>query len=141
MSETTELGVPRELPTRRKAIFAAAMTVGALVVGGTSVRAAQETMKKVAGTPGSEKLTALHQEIPIKAAPQRIYEALLDSKKFAAFSGAPAEIDAKEGGAFAMFGWADPGTKRGTRGQSANRSSLAAHALGRRLLLYRQNFN
>ncbi len=103
MSETTELGVPRELPTRRKAIFAAAMTVGALVVGGTSVRAAQETMKKVAGTPGSEKLTALHQEIPIKAAPQRIYEALLDSKKFAAFSGAPAEIDAKEGGAFAMF--------------------------------------
>jgi activator of HSP90 ATPase len=39
-----------------------------------------------------------------EASPQRIYEALLDSKQFAAFSGMPAEIDAKAGGAFSMFG-------------------------------------
>jgi activator of HSP90 ATPase len=38
------------------------------------------------------------------ASPQRIYEALLNSKQFAAFSGMPADIDAKAGGAFSMFG-------------------------------------
>jgi activator of HSP90 ATPase len=103
MRDEKQLRVSGELPTRRAVLAAGAMAIGALAVGGTSTRAGQETMKKVAGTPGSEKLTALHQEIPIKTAPQRIYEALLDSKKFAAFSGAPAEIDAKEGGAFAMF--------------------------------------
>ena len=36
--------------------------------------------------------------------PQRIYEVLLDAKQFAAFTGMPAEIDAKPGGAFSMFG-------------------------------------
>ncbi|HEX5235431.1 MAG TPA: SRPBCC family protein [Silvibacterium sp.] len=53
----------------------------------------------------SNKLrTSLHQEIDFKAKPQRIYDALLSSKEFAAFSGAPAEIDPKAGGAFTLFG-------------------------------------
>jgi activator of HSP90 ATPase len=34
----------------------------------------------------------------------RIYEAILDSKQFAACSGMPGEIDRKVGGAFSMFG-------------------------------------
>jgi activator of HSP90 ATPase len=46
---------------------------------------------------------AIHQEVTIAAAPSRIYEALLDSKQFAAFSGMPATIDRGAGGAFSLF--------------------------------------
>ena len=45
----------------------------------------------------------IHQEIDFKASPQRIYEALLDAKQFAAFSGRPAEINREIGGAFSLF--------------------------------------
>jgi activator of HSP90 ATPase len=54
-------------------------------------------------TPDSKR-TSLHQEVDFKASPQRIYHALLSSKDFAAFTGAPAEIDPKAGGAFSLFG-------------------------------------
>lgn len=48
---------------------------------------------------------AIHQEIEFDAPPKRVYQALLDAKQFSQFSGgAPAEIDAKEGGAFSCFG-------------------------------------
>jgi activator of HSP90 ATPase len=46
---------------------------------------------------------AIHEEEDIGAAPERIYEALLDSKQFHAFSGMPAEIDRGPGGAFKVF--------------------------------------
>ncbi len=48
--------------------------------------------------------TFLHQEISLKASPERIYKALLDSAQFTAFSGMPASIDPVKGGAFTMFG-------------------------------------
>jgi activator of HSP90 ATPase len=48
--------------------------------------------------------TSLHQEIVFKTSPQRIYEALLDSKQFSTFSGEPAQIDRQAGGAVSMFG-------------------------------------
>jgi activator of HSP90 ATPase len=51
----------------------------------------------------NENPTSLHQEIEFEADPQRIYEALLSSQQFAAFTGAPAEIDPVAGGAFSMF--------------------------------------
>lgn len=63
--------------------------------------------KKMAVQPGTEankSRTSLHQEIDYKSAPKRIYEVLLSSKDFSAFSGAGAEIDPKVGGAFSMFG-------------------------------------
>jgi len=63
----------------------------------------QQSMKQTPTSSANETRTSLHQEIEIKAAPERIYSALLDSKQFTAFSGLPAEIDPKEGGAFAMF--------------------------------------
>jgi activator of HSP90 ATPase len=50
------------------------------------------------------KITALHQEVDLRAEPHRIYEILLDSKQFAAFTGRAAEIDRASGGAFKMFG-------------------------------------
>jgi activator of HSP90 ATPase len=64
----------------------------------------ENKMAVAPGTEANKSRTSLHQEIDYKAAPQRIYEALLSSKDFSAFSGAAAEIDPKVGGAFSMFG-------------------------------------
>jgi activator of HSP90 ATPase len=47
---------------------------------------------------------SIRQEVNIEASPKRIYDALLDAKRFSAFTGAPAEIDPKSGGAFSCFG-------------------------------------
>jgi len=48
---------------------------------------------------------AIHQEITIKASPAEVYRALTEAKRFSAMSGgAPAEIEAKAGGAFSLFG-------------------------------------
>ena len=46
----------------------------------------------------------VHQEVDVKAAPARIYDALLDSKQFAAFSKDTAEIQRQAGGSFKLFG-------------------------------------
>lgn len=45
--------------------------------------------------------TSIHQEVTFKATPERIYEALMDSKEHAAFTAnGAADIDRTEGGAF-----------------------------------------
>jgi activator of HSP90 ATPase len=62
--------------------------------------------KQASGTTPTKTRTALHQEIDLKASPHRIYEVLLSSKDFASFTGAPAGIDPKAGGAFSLFGGA-----------------------------------
>jgi activator of HSP90 ATPase len=49
------------------------------------------------------KSITIHQEVDFTASPQRIYEALLDTKQFTAFSGLPAEINREVGGAFSVF--------------------------------------
>jgi uncharacterized protein YndB with AHSA1/START domain len=47
----------------------------------------------------------IHQEIDIAATPERVYDALVTSKQFSEFTGgAPADIEAKPGGAITMFG-------------------------------------
>jgi activator of HSP90 ATPase len=51
----------------------------------------------------SDKSITIHQEIDFSASPQQLYEALLDSKQFAEFSGRPAEINREAGGAFSLF--------------------------------------
>jgi len=50
-----------------------------------------------------DKSIAIHQELEFNANPQQLYEALLDSKQFAEFSGRPAEINREVGGAFSLF--------------------------------------
>ena len=50
--------------------------------------------------------TSLREEEDFAAPPHRVYEALLDEKQFAGFSGAPAKIDRSEGGALNLFGGA-----------------------------------
>lgn len=53
----------------------------------------------------SRTAEAIHQEVSFKAAPPRLYEALLDDKQFAQVTGGQATIlDRAEGGAFLLFG-------------------------------------
>lgn len=49
-------------------------------------------------------MSSIHQEISFNAAPAKIYEALTQSSPFAALTGAPADIGAKVGDAFSLFG-------------------------------------
>jgi activator of HSP90 ATPase len=51
----------------------------------------------------SAKPDTIHEELEFPVAPHRVYEALLDSKQFSAFSGVPAEIHRQAGGAFSLF--------------------------------------
>ena len=64
----------------------------------------QEAASRPDSRPENHARTFLHQEVEFKAGPQQIYEVLLDSKQFAAFTGMPAEIDPKPGGALKIFG-------------------------------------
>jgi activator of HSP90 ATPase len=61
-------------------------------------------MKQLPATEANRTRTSLSQQIEIKADPHRIYSALLDAGQFASFSGAPAQIDARPGGRFTLFG-------------------------------------
>jgi len=49
------------------------------------------------------KAVTIHQEVDFKASPQRVYEALLDTKQFSEFSNMSALIDPAVGGAFSIF--------------------------------------
>ena len=48
--------------------------------------------------------TTIHQEIILKATPQRIYEAYMNEKEHSAFTGGPAEINRQAGGEFSCHG-------------------------------------
>ena len=91
-------------PTRRQMIAGIGIALGGLATGSVVLGQTQQKMTETQSTGLAGLLTYLHQEIPIKATPQRIYQALLDSKQFAAFTGLAAEIEARAGGAFSMFG-------------------------------------
>lgn len=98
---------PRGASTRREMIAGVAAAALGGLAGGTNVWARagrQQGTKEAPSTAANQARTSLHQEIELKAAPQRIYEILLDSKQFSAFTGMPATIDSAAGGAFTMFG-------------------------------------
>lgn len=83
--------------TRRQLILGGAVALGGLA-------ASPKMWAQAPGASANQTRTALHQNVELNASPQRIYEILLDSKQFAAFSGMPpADIDPKAGGAFSMF--------------------------------------
>jgi activator of HSP90 ATPase len=88
--------------TRRQTI---AMAICGLAVGHRSLAENPlQAMQEMPSTRDNQPRTSLHEEIELKSTPQRIYEAILDEKQFAAFSGMPAVIDPHAGGAFSMFG-------------------------------------
>jgi activator of HSP90 ATPase len=91
-------------PTRRQVMAGVAMAFGSLAATPVLLGQPQQSMTETPSTGVEGLLTYLHQEIEIKATPQRIYDALLDAKQFAAFTGLPAEISREAGGAFSLFG-------------------------------------
>lgn len=105
MSEKENLGPLKSVPTRRQVIAGMGISLGSLATASAAfAKPHQQTMKDLPGTQAHDSRTSLHQEVDFKASPERIYGALLDSKQFAAFTGTPAEIDPKAGGAFSTFG-------------------------------------
>jgi activator of HSP90 ATPase len=49
-------------------------------------------------------MSNIHQEVTLPSAPSHVYQALVDPKKFAELTGAPASGDGSEGAAFSAFG-------------------------------------
>jgi activator of HSP90 ATPase len=95
--------------TRRRALAGAAAGVALSVsrfpaLGQQPAAAQQPAMEQKPSTSANAMRTSLHQEIELNAAPERIFDVLLDSKQFAAFTGLPATIDPNPGGAFNTFG-------------------------------------
>ncbi len=99
MNETT-----RQISTQTRRQAVASLAAGLFAGARLLAEPQQPAMKQVPATSANSKSTALHQEIDLEAPPQRIYEVLLSSKDFAAFSGAPAQIDPAAGGTFSLFG-------------------------------------
>jgi activator of HSP90 ATPase len=102
MSENTKQAVTAATQTRRQAV--AGIAAGLVACSRALAETQQPSTNQASATTPNSKRTSLHQEVDFKATPQRIYQALLSSKEFAAFTGAPAEIDPKAGGAFSLFG-------------------------------------
>jgi activator of HSP90 ATPase len=96
--------VQTNLPTLSASLRARRQMIAGSAVGLWSLATAhaQDATSAKAQTIITTK--AIHQEQEFKAAPARIYEALLDAKQFAAFSGGrAAEIHREVGGAFTIF--------------------------------------
>jgi activator of HSP90 ATPase len=105
ISERKNSAVRPNISTRRQMIAGVAVGMGSLAVDSKLWCSAQEqAMQEKPSTAANQTRTSLHQESNFKASPERIYGILLDSKQFTAFTGMPAEIDPKAGGAFSMFG-------------------------------------
>jgi len=106
MKERTDPATSTQTPTRRRIIVEIVIACCSRIAGSSLWGETQQKtlMNEKPGNADNRTRTALHQEIDLKATPQRIYEILLSSKDFAACTGMPAEIDPKEGGAFSMFG-------------------------------------
>ncbi len=85
---------------RRQLILGSAI---ALAGAAMSTRGLAADVAGAAAAP-SDTRTSLHQEVTLNAKAQRVYDVLLDSKLFAAFSGEPAVINPQAGGTFSMFG-------------------------------------
>jgi activator of HSP90 ATPase len=102
MSEGKDGRVPTA-STRRRLIVGVAVAVTGLAFSAKSA-GQQKQMAETQSTGPDKSRTSLHQEADFKASPHRIYDILLDSKQFTAFSGERAEISREVGGPFSMFG-------------------------------------
>jgi activator of HSP90 ATPase len=99
-----QVPAPNGTLIRRRLIRGSALLVGGALSWISRTQGAARTTADEPPSQGAERLrTSLHQEVDFKTSSPRIYEALLDSKQFSAFSGEPAQIDRRAGGAFSMF--------------------------------------
>ncbi|HXC56227.1 MAG TPA: SRPBCC domain-containing protein [Rhizomicrobium sp.] len=85
-------------PARREVLAGTVLALGGMMSGARAETAPD------GDTPATHGRTSLHQDIDFDVVPHRIYDALLDDKQFAAFTGLPAKIDRAVGGALWMFG-------------------------------------
>lgn len=90
--------------TRRQVVTGVAIAMGGIAANATLWAQATQPLPEKPGTTATSRRTSLHDEVVVKATPQRIYELLLDAKQFSSLTGAPAEIDPSAGGAFFTFG-------------------------------------
>jgi activator of HSP90 ATPase len=104
MSETKNPSEPAYARTRRQMIAGVGIVLGSLAAGSAPWAKSSQAAKEAGSAVPGQTRTSLHQEVAFTASPKRIYEVLLDSKQFAAFTGLPAEIDPQVGGAFKTFG-------------------------------------
>ena len=74
------------------------------IVGTAYGWARQQATPEPPSAEGPVKSITIHQEVDFKATRQRLYEALLDTRQFSAFSGRSARINREVGGAFSLFG-------------------------------------
>lgn len=88
-------------PSRRQMI--ACSVVGLESVARNPVEGHEESSEP-AQTKTIIAVKAIHYELDFRASPKKIYESLLDSKQFRAFSGGrAAEINREVGGSFSIF--------------------------------------
>src|ERR1700722_18631737 len=96
--------IPARTATRRKMIAGISIAIGGLAADYQAWgQTTQPAMQEKPSTAANQARTSLHMDADVKASPQRIYEALLDSKQFTAITHLPAQIDPTVGGAFSMF--------------------------------------
>jgi activator of HSP90 ATPase len=91
--------------TRRQVIASVAIALGGVAAAAEVWgKPLQQAAKQAPSADANKMRTSIHEEADFKTSPPRIYEVLLDQKKFAACTGLPAEIDPNAGGAFSLFG-------------------------------------
>jgi activator of HSP90 ATPase len=90
--------------TRRHVVAGIAASLGAFAAPLAWTQSQQPSMEVKPSNPANQSRTSIHYEIDFHPSSQRLYEAILDQKQFAAFSGLPATIDPTPGGAFSQFG-------------------------------------
>lgn len=90
-----------DAPSRRQMITHSVIGLGTAAIDRAE---GHETSSEFVGTKTIITVKAIHHELDLKAGSQRIYETLLDSREFTAFSGGrAAEIHREVGGSFSIF--------------------------------------
>jgi activator of HSP90 ATPase len=100
MVEKTELWTTNA-PSRRQMICGSLFALSGVAVAGAQ---AQGKSTSSFGTEEIIRTRAIHHEVDFHATPERVYDALLDSRQFKTFSGGrSAEINREVGGTFSIF--------------------------------------
>ncbi|HEY5094700.1 MAG TPA: SRPBCC domain-containing protein [Candidatus Eremiobacteraceae bacterium] len=103
MSENKVTSVEARMPTRRQLVTGAVVALGSLAAGSAVFGKTPSAMTELPSTGPNKMRCSLHQEVEFNASSQRIYDVLLSSREFAAFSDAPAQIGREAGSEFSMF--------------------------------------
>jgi activator of HSP90 ATPase len=90
--------------TRRCAFAKIAAGIATLPVTVAHAQSSQQPAEEKPCTSPNQARTSIHYLLNFSASLEKFYQAILDAKHFADFSGMPATIDATQGGPISMFG-------------------------------------